>query len=337
MSSIKNELTLLFSNWPDIFNRLFIKNEAVEFPLSEVRHLLQARILTADANNCMQSHYKIYRRLNSFFLVDFKNLEPDQVFSPYDEETNICAPFYIDPIQKNERILELGTGCGLYGILAAQKYAQVTAIDINKKAIAYARRNAEINLDSTMIAPCYHVSDARAFFNQFSEQYDLIIASLPYMPCPPSHQNKKIYADAGMFGNEPLQRAIHAALHFLKPQGRFKTYTMSLGDRTIAQLEKECLPALESQGWSFKITRLYKDPPHFPTWYKKQFPIIANDTAEWLQILEDKHCAYMHYLLVEIGFQLPQKCEIELREYNYSIPYRCPTAALQNLEKVKTL
>lgn len=323
MSPIKKELNILFNNWSDMFNRLFIKNETVEFPLSKITHLLRARILIADSANRLQSRYKIYRCLNSFFLVDFKNSKPDQVFSPYDEETNICAPFYINPIQKNERILELGTGCGLYGILAAQKYAQVTAVDINKKALSYARLNANINLDPMMIPPRYHALDLRTFLNQHQERYDLIIASLPYMPCPSSHQNKKIYADAGILGNEPLQHAINEALPFLTPQGRFKTYTMSLGDRSLAQLEKECLPVLESKGWSCKITRLYKEPLHFPTWYKNKFPITANDTADWLQELENKNCAYMHYLLMEIGFQLPKKREIELRGYNYSIPYRC--------------
>ena len=48
-------------------------------------------------------------------------------------------------VRAGERVLDMGTGCGVSAILAARAGAQVVAVDVNPKAIECARQNAERN------------------------------------------------------------------------------------------------------------------------------------------------------------------------------------------------
>lgn len=42
-------------------------------------------------------------------------------------------------------VLDMGTGCGILGIIAAKKASKVVAVDINPHAVRYAKENTELN------------------------------------------------------------------------------------------------------------------------------------------------------------------------------------------------
>ncbi len=48
-------------------------------------------------------------------------------------------------VEKGAQVLDIGTGCGLLGILAAEKADNVVAVDLNPYAVCCARENAALN------------------------------------------------------------------------------------------------------------------------------------------------------------------------------------------------
>lgn len=71
----------------------------------------------------------------------------EDVFAPHPDEGG-SDPFHqtvADQVRPGERVLDMGTGTGVSGILAARAGAEVFATDVNPRAVECARANAERN------------------------------------------------------------------------------------------------------------------------------------------------------------------------------------------------
>ena len=82
-------------------------------------------------------------------------------------------------IEEDERVLDMGTGCGILGILAAKKAREVVAVDVNPYAVRCAKQNAQSN----------YVQDKMYFmrgdlFTSLNEdkKFDVILFNAPYLP-----------------------------------------------------------------------------------------------------------------------------------------------------------
>lgn len=84
-------------------------------------------------------------------------------------------------ISLGERVLELGTGCGLLAILAAKAGARVIATDINQAALECARANALAH----GVANCIEFRLGNLFEQVAEEHFDLVIFNPPYLPTEP--------------------------------------------------------------------------------------------------------------------------------------------------------
>lgn len=82
-------------------------------------------------------------------------------------------------IKKGELVLDVGTGCGLLGILAAEKASSVLAIDLNPYAIRCAKENSALNgvrnKMSFVQASLFTALNPNVKFN-------LILFNAPYLP-----------------------------------------------------------------------------------------------------------------------------------------------------------
>jgi len=84
-------------------------------------------------------------------------------------------------LEKDDRVLELGTGCGLIALSCAQQGSKVVCTDINPYATALAKRNYQIN--RPLIKGSIDVRNGDMFsVIRSDERFDIIIFNPPYLP-----------------------------------------------------------------------------------------------------------------------------------------------------------
>lgn len=111
-----------------------------------------------------------------------------EVFPPhYTISTKILLDFISTLSISKKDFLELGCGSGIISLYAASKKANVTAVDINVKAIEYLKKSAlKNNLSITVI-----YSD---LFSELKDSYfDLIVINPPYYPKDPQNQKEQAW------------------------------------------------------------------------------------------------------------------------------------------------
>ena len=97
----------------------------------------------------------------------------------------------------------MGTGNGIQAVLLAAHAAQVTATDVNPRALAYAAFNAAVNGVSNVETRC------GSFFEPVEgERFDLVVANPPYVISP---ETSYLFRDAGMRGDEVSEHVVRSA------------------------------------------------------------------------------------------------------------------------------
>lgn len=108
------------------------------------------------------------------------------------------------PARTGAEVLDLGCGCGVLGILAARNARHVTALDLNPRALAYTRFNAELNDCRNL-----EVATGDLYAPVAGRRFDLIVCNAPYAVSP---ESTYLYRDGGADFCERLARATPAYL-----------------------------------------------------------------------------------------------------------------------------
>lgn len=145
-------------------------------------------------------------------------------------------------VEKDEMVLDLGTGCGILGIIAAKKVTEVVAVDINLQAVRCAKENAKLNgvankmlfVQGDLFAPI-----------ETEENFDLILFNAPYLPSKPAEGNlwlERAWA-GGVTGRQVIDCFICEAPKYLKENGRILLVQSNLSDvdETLQKFEKSGL------------------------------------------------------------------------------------------------
>lgn len=168
-------------------------------------------------------------------------------------------------VRKGENVLDMGTGCGVLGIVAAKKASRVVAVDINPYAVHCAKENAELN----------DVADKMFFIQgdlfasiRSKEKFDLILFNAPYLPSE-SFEGKTWIEQAwtgGADGRAVIDRFLDDFSQYLKENGR-----VLLMQSTFADVDKT-LKLLTTKGLKTRIVA------------QNDFPFF-----ESLMLIEAKH------------------------------------------------
>ena len=148
----------------------------------------------------------------------------DEVFEPSDDSFLFAENL---DVPKGYEVLDLGTGCGILGILAAQKAKHVLSVDVNPYAIYCAKRNAALN----------NVQNNMSFLRcdlltalDTAVLFDLILFNAPYLPSEP-HEIETWAGRAwagGATGRDVIDRFIPMAAVHLKQFGKVLLLQSSL-------------------------------------------------------------------------------------------------------------
>jgi len=145
-------------------------------------------------------------------------------------------------VKKGEVVLDMGTGCGILGIIAADKAAKVVMIDINPYAVRCAKENAKLN--EVLEKICFVQGDLFAPI-RLEEKFDSILFNAPYLPSKPSEDKswlERAWA-GGATGRQVIDRFICEASGYLKENGciLLMQSTLSNVNETLRRFRKSGL------------------------------------------------------------------------------------------------
>lgn len=149
------------------------------------------------------------------FFADYVFQVTENVYEPAEDSFLFAENLQI---REKDKVIDMGTGCGILGILAAAKADEVLAVDINPYAVACAKENAKLN----------HAS-GNIFFTQgdlfgpvkVGEKFDLILFNAPYLPSEESEERSwldRAWA-GGVSGRDIINDFIREAPKYLKHDG----------------------------------------------------------------------------------------------------------------------
>jgi methylase of polypeptide subunit release factors len=118
-----------------------------------------------------------------------------------------------------QRFLDLGTGTGVAALVAARSAAEVWAVDITERAVAFAEFNRQLNAVSNVT-----VVQGDLYEPVKDLHFDRIVIHPPYVP---ALRQGLVFQDAGVDGQEITRGAVAGLWRHLIPGGRF--YCLSLG------------------------------------------------------------------------------------------------------------
>jgi release factor glutamine methyltransferase len=175
------------------------------------------------------------------FFADYVFYILENIYEPA-EDSFFFAENLI--VAEGDFVLDMGTGCGILGIVAAGKARRVVAVDISPYAVRCARRNAELN----RVMDKMHFIEGDLFAPlRTEERFDLILFNAPYLPVE-SKENGSWLGRAwvgGATGRQVIDRFICEAPRYLKKNGvvLLMQSTLSNVQKTMQQFREKGLQA----------------------------------------------------------------------------------------------
>lgn len=132
------------------------------------------------------------------------------------------AALVLDEVTTGDRVLDMGTGSGVNGVLAAAQSSRVLAVDVNPAAVICARENAKRNGVAGRM--CVRESD---LFEHAAGRFDVIIFDPPFRWFRPRTMSERGTADENY---ETLTAFFDQARDHLEPAGRILLSFGTTGD-----------------------------------------------------------------------------------------------------------
>jgi release factor glutamine methyltransferase len=158
------------------------------------------------------------------------------VYEPAEDSVMMAENLRLDP---GERVLDLGTGCGILAILAALMGGEVVATDVNPDAISCAGENARRH----GVANRIDLRLGSLFDPVRGEKFDLILFNPPYLPTAPDERDGsplELAWDGGDEGRSVIDRFLEGLPDHMSSRGRamFLHSSLSGERRTVEAMEK---------------------------------------------------------------------------------------------------
>ncbi|MFI5683312.1 HemK2/MTQ2 family protein methyltransferase [Streptomyces sp. NPDC051636] len=164
------------------------------------------------------------------------------VYAPQDDTELLAEALSEEPLERGAPVLDVGTGCGALALVAARRGAEVTAVDVSRRAVWTARLNA------WLARLPVRIRRGNLFGPVRGRSFDVILANPPYVPAPEARRRPRGRSrawDAGQDGRLVLDRICRDAPALLRPGGVLLIVHSALSgpDRTLELLRSAGLKA----------------------------------------------------------------------------------------------
>lgn len=150
----------------------------------------------------------------------------ENVYEPAEDSFLFAETLYV---KAGARVLDMGTGSGILGVLAAKEAIEVVAVDVNPYAIRCAKQNAARN--SVHGKTAFLQGDLFTPLNE-TAMFDLILFNAPYLPSEKGEEATwlgRAWA-GGTAGRQVIDRFISQAPNHLKKEGEILLMQSNLAD-----------------------------------------------------------------------------------------------------------
>jgi release factor glutamine methyltransferase len=142
-------------------------------------------------------------------------------------------------VREGDSVLDMGTGCGILGIIAAKKASEVVAVDVNLHAVRCAKQNAEFNHVSGKV---FLVQGDLFTAIRSGRKFDLMLFNAPYLHSEDLQNDvwlERAWA-GGVDGRQSIDCFICEAPKYLKKHGHvfLMQSTLSGVDKTFRKFEE---------------------------------------------------------------------------------------------------
>ena len=174
------------------------------------------------------------------------------VYEPAEDTFLLAENLVVD---KNDVVLDVGTGCGILGILAAKKARSVVAVDVNPHAVCCAKMNAELNGVAEKMGTLR--SDLFKAIKK-NVKFDLVIFNAPYLPSEMKEEKNWIERAwaGGPTGRQLIDQFILQSPSYLKKGGKILLVQSTLSDvkKTVQKLRESqfCVRVLAQDKVAFE-------------------------------------------------------------------------------------
>ncbi|MEM2934750.1 MAG: Rossmann-like fold-containing protein [Candidatus Thermoplasmatota archaeon] len=176
---------------------------------------------------------------------DIKIEVMDGVYKPAEDSYLLIKSIKI----KGKKALDMGCGCGIVALHLAKNGCDVTAVDINEKAIENTKINAKINC---LNLKCFKSN----LFENINEKFDIIVFNPPYLPT----RNEDVAWNGGKDGKEVIEKFLREAKNYLRKQGVIYMVMSSLNkpDRIIKNFKEFEFEKISEEKFFFEAIYVYK-------------------------------------------------------------------------------
>ncbi|WP_329005199.1 class I SAM-dependent methyltransferase [Kribbella sp. NBC_00709] len=185
---------------------------------------------------------------------------------------------------KAERVLDIGTGCGIQSLHLADRVDQLVATDVNPRALQFAKATAALNhidLD---------VRDGSLYEPVKGERFDLIISNPPYVISPPG--GDLTYRETEYVGDTLVEQLIRQAPAHLTDGG----WCQLLANWTCVRGEdwQDRIAAWTGDRAAWAVQREQLDPAEYVELWLRDAglhgaPQYTTRYDEWMRYLDDQN------------------------------------------------
>ncbi|MBM4321695.1 MAG: methyltransferase, partial [Deltaproteobacteria bacterium] len=181
-------------------------------------------------------------------------------------------------------VLDLGTGSGVQGVLAARWASRVVSVDINPRALEFARMNALLNGVQDRME--YHLGSL--YEPVAGRRFDVILANPPFVPNP---EYEVLFRDGGVQGEDILHIIVRDAPDHLADGGILQIMTELI-------YHDERGPVQKVRSWSGDRLSgvIFEQDDGFLDIYAQEHVLRAYDSEDTNASLAEKINKYQEFL-----------------------------------------